>query len=136
MKIPIIVICHMALVAYQMSHVTFHLSCVTNTNQVQSTDYYLLRQTKYIINQDTTITIKCKIVKTRYHVSGVTCPISCVMCHVSHVNGQLSPVTRAKTATATDHPPADSPLMHSRLVCLMAQTYTQTHDSRTLQLRN
>ena len=40
------------------------------------------------------------------HLSGVMCQVSRVTCHLS-----LTP-----TATATD-PPANSPIMHSRLVC-------------------
>ena len=54
------------------------------------------------------------------HVSGVTCHTSHVMCHVSCVTCRVSPVTchlsLLLTATATDPPPANSSIMHSRLV--------------------
>ena len=59
-----------------------------------------------------------KFIKYKFHIicdgSGVTCYISCVMCNMSHVTCNLSHV---KNATATKHPPANSPIMHSRLVC-------------------
>ena len=107
---------------------------------------------------------------------------SCVMCHMSRVTCYL---LETLTATATYHPPANSPIMHSRLVCTdqkhkklqnpkisskqqkkieniyrhanisnklfdlqlpihrearfshwHTDTDTQTHDSRTLQLRD
>ena len=50
----------------------------------------------------------------------VMCHMSGVTCHMSHVADHLSPVTchlsLTPTATATDPPPASSPIMHSRLV--------------------
>ena len=48
------------------------------------------------------------------HVSCVMCHILCVMCHMSRVSCHLS---LAPTGTATDPHPANSPIMHSRLVC-------------------
>ena len=39
-----------------------------------------------------------------------------VMCHVSHVASHLSPVKKP-TATATNTPPANSHIMHNKLVC-------------------
>ena len=46
-------------------------------------------------------------------LSHVTCHLSHVTCHLSHFTCHLSPTP---TATATDHPPSNSPTMHSRLV--------------------
>ena len=58
----------------------------------------------------------------RCQVSGVTCCVSSVksnlsgvMCHVSSITCHLS-IT--PTATVRDPAPANSPIMHSRLVCL------------------
>ena len=51
----------------------------------------------------------------------VMCHISCVKCCVSYVMYHLSPVTCHLSLTtktkAIDPPPANSPTMHSRLVC-------------------
>ena len=51
--------------------------------------------------------------------------MSNVMCHVSRVMYHLSPVTchlsLTPTAPATYRPPANSPMMHSRLVCKEAR---------------
>ena len=57
----------------------------------------------------------------RCQVSGVTCCMSCVrcMCQVSRVACHLS---LTQTATATDHPPVNFPIMQSRLVCKDPQT--------------
>ena len=52
-------------------------------------------------------------IKIKCHVSRITCHVSCVMLLVSHVTCHLS---LTPTATATDPPPANSPIMHSRLV--------------------
>ena len=46
-------------------------------------------------------------------MSCVKCHVSGVKCHVSTVTCHLSPTP---TATSTDPPPANSPIMHSRLV--------------------
>ena len=55
------------------------------------------------------------------HVSSVTCHLSRVMCQVSQVLCHMLRVTchfsLTPTATATDPPAANSPTMHSRLVC-------------------
>ena len=45
--------------------------------------------------------------------SRVTCHMSCVMCHMSHIVCHLS---LTPTVSAKDHPSANSPIMHSRLV--------------------
>ena len=54
---------------------------------------------------------------TGSHISHVTCPLSPVTCH-------LAPVTKP-TAAATDPPPANSPIMHSRLVPKDPKTKSQ-----------
>ena len=55
------------------------------------------------------------------HVSGFMCHVSLVMCHVSFVACHVSRVTYhvslTPTATATDPPPANSPIMHTKLLC-------------------
>ena len=60
------------------------------------------------------------------HVPGVMCRVSRAMCHVSRVVCHLSPVTchlsLTPTATDTDPPPANSPIMHSRLVAKTQKT--------------
>ena len=43
----------------------------------------------------------------------IMCQVSNVMCYVSDVNCHMS---LTPTATATNPPPANSPIMHSRLV--------------------
>ena len=48
------------------------------------------------------------------HFSHVKCHVSCVVCLVSHVTCHISLMP---TATAIEHPPANSPNMQSRLVC-------------------
>ena len=52
--------------------------------------------------------------------------MSCVRCHVSGVTRHVSPLTChlwiTPTATATDPPNANSPIMHSRLVCKEPKT--------------
>ena len=57
---------------------------------------------------------KNKISCITCHMSHVTCQVSHVLCHVSRVTCHLS---LTPTATATEHSPANSPPMHSRLVC-------------------
>ena len=64
------------------------------------------------------------------HVSHVKCQLSCVTCHMSHVTChlsnftcRLSPVT-TPTATATEPPSANPPIMHSRLVHKEQKTRT------------
>ena len=53
-------------------------------------------------------------------MSYVTCLVSYVTCHMSHVKCHVSRVachlSLTPTATATDPPPANSPIMYSRLV--------------------
>ena len=50
----------------------------------------------------------------------------CVTCHMLHVTCHLSPTLTA-TATATEPPPANSPTMHSRLVCLKPKLKNSKH---------
>ena len=50
----------------------------------------------------------------RCHMSRVTCYMSCATCHMFFVTCHLS---LTPTTTATDFPPVNSPIMHSRLVC-------------------
>ena len=63
----------------------------------------------------------CHMSHVTCQVSGVTCHMSGVMCHLSCVTCRMSPVTchlsLMPTATATDRPPANFPIIHSRLVC-------------------
>ena len=47
------------------------------------------------------------------HVSHASCHVSCAMCHISCVACHLS---LTATATATNPPPANSPIIHNRLV--------------------
>ena len=56
------------------------------------------------------------------HVSCVMCHVSCVMFHVSCVMCHVSSVSLMPTATATDPPSANFPIIHSRLVCKGSQT--------------
>ena len=49
--------------------------------------------------------VMCYMSRVTYHMSHVACHLSPVICHLS-----LAP-----TATATDPPPANSPIIHSRL---------------------
>ena len=51
--------------------------------------------------------IMFKVSHFKYHVLRVTCHMSRVTCYL----------LETLTATATYHPPANSPIMHSRLVC-------------------
>ena len=54
-------------------------------------------------------------------MSGIKCHVFCVMCHVSRVMCRVSCLTchlpLMLTVTATNPPPANSSIMHSRLVC-------------------
>ena len=52
--------------------------------------------------------------KKNIYMSPVTCHMSCVTCFLSPVTCHMS---LTQTATATDPPPANSPLFHSKLVC-------------------
>ena len=58
---------------------------------------------------------------SQYPVSGVTCHVSHVTCQMSHVKCCMPHVTchmsLTPTAIATDPPPANSPTLHSRMVC-------------------
>ena len=65
----------------------------------------------------------------RCHVSHVTCHVSCVMCHMAHVTCHLS---LTPTATATEPPPAYSPIMHSRLVCKEPKTKKKLQRANTI----
>ena len=60
-------------------------------------------------------------------MSGVKCQVSNVRCHMSNVMCHVSPVTchmsLRPTATATDPPTANSPTIHSRLVCKDQQMF-------------
>ena len=53
------------------------------------------------------------------HLSCVMCHVSCVMCHMLRVMCRVSHVTcnlsLRLTATTTDHPTANSPIVHSML---------------------
>ena len=54
------------------------------------------------------------------HVSHVPCQLSCVMCCMSHVTCHLS---LTPTASDTDPPPANSPILQSKLVCKDPKTH-------------
>ena len=56
----------------------------------------------------------CHVSHITYPLSRVTSHLSPVTCHMPPVPCHLSPVTKP-TATATDPPPANSPVMYSRL---------------------
>ena len=59
--------------------------------------------------------VRCQVSHVVCHLSRVTCQVSCVTCRVSSITCHLS-IT--PTATVRDPAPANSPIMHSRLVCL------------------
>ena len=65
--------------------------------------------------------VRCLLSCVLCSVSCVICHVSCVMCHVSCVACHLSPVTCHRsltpTARASYPPPANSPIMQSKLVC-------------------
>ena len=60
------------------------------------------------------IYIWCHLSGVAFQVSRVTCHVSCVASHMSHGTCHMS---LTPTATAMDPPPANSPTMHSRMVC-------------------
>ena len=60
--------------------------------------------------------VGCQLSGVRCQVSGVLCHVAGARCHVSHVTVHIA---LAPTATATDHQPADSPNMHSRMLLLI-----------------
>ena len=72
------------------------------------------------------------------HMSHVRCHVSCVMCHMSGVTFHLSPITchlsQTVTATATDPPPAYTPIMHSRLVCKDPQNLKNVKSQKIIEL--
>ena len=61
-------------------------------------------------------------------VKNVMCRVSRVMCHVSRVTCHLS---LTPTATATDPFPANSPIMHSRLVRKKTQKFQKQKNIKT-----
>ena len=59
--------------------------------------------------------VTCHISLFMCHMSRVPCHLSCVMCHMSPATCHLSPTP--SRATASDPPTANSPILHSMLVC-------------------
>ena len=77
-----------------------------------------------LLTKKTTLWIPaCHVSHAMHNMSCNTCQLSHVSCHMSVVTCQLSPVvfrlslTPTATATATDTPLANSPIMQSRCVC-------------------
>ena len=71
------------------------------------------------------------------HVLCFICHMSRVRCHMSHVACRLSPVifhlSLPPTATATHPRPTNSPIMHSRLVCIDPKTQTKNSKRKSHQ---
>ena len=67
----------------------------------------------------------------KFHVSHVTCLVSCVICCVSRVTCHLS---LTPTATATDPPPASYPIMHSRLFHKKKTIIVMTSNQKFLEV--
>ena len=62
-----------------------------------------------------------KLPKSKFHVIGVMCQVPGVKLCMWRVTCHLSPVTNAKSHSL-DPPPANSPTMHSSLVCKYPRT--------------
>ena len=77
----------------------------------------------------------CQLSHVRCHMSGVTCQVSYVICNVSHVTSHLSPVTK-HTATATVPLPANSPVMHTSLVCKKPKNSKKTKSKTSSKPKN
>ena len=60
----------------------------------------------------------------------VMCYVSCVKCHVSRVMCYLPPVINGNSHSHRPFPPANSPIMHNRLVCHDLKTKTKKIKSK------
>ena len=98
-----------------MSCVTSHMSCVT---------FHMSHVTSHMSH-------------VTYHMSRVTCHVSHDTCHMSHVMCHLSPIichlSLTPTATATNPPPSNSPIIQRRLGCTNQKTLNMSRRKKSLE---